>query len=368
MAWFESNLWTRTKTLTPMRGRIMPRRWYGYGLLLVGAALAGGGTWSTAQQPPPPGTTAEVPPKFLHGHDLKVRPGGEKDFTEKTPRIGVELYHDVARQVVLALSEKGWIAAVPAPSIGSNPQCKWLTAHDLHARKADEKDFTPKTRKYGVEVFQDLALRQLLYICESGAVALAPLPAGLVTDRGPKFLRGFSLGVRRPEQSDFANAPRFGVEIFRDENTPDGLICIVGESGSIATVPSPTTPAAAPSEPVKNPQTLYGLILRVRSAQEKAFSDTTRRFSIEVYADTNTAPGHLLYISQTGAIAAAVQKKVDESKRGVTWLGGMALRARRAGERSFDKATQYNIEVFRDNRSGNLLYICETGSIAVVSQ
>jgi hypothetical protein len=87
-----------------------------------------------------------------------------------------------------------------------------------------------------------------------------------------------------------------------------------------------------------------------------------------VYADTNTAPGHLLYISQTGAIAAAVQKKVDESKRGVTWLGGMALRARRAGERSFDKAPQYNIEVFRDNRSGNLLYICETGSIAVVSQ
>lgn len=353
----------------------MPRRWYGYGLMLVGAAVVSAGTWSSAQKLIPPSSGIEGPPKFLHGHDLKVRPGGERDFTEKTPRIGVELYHDTARQVVLALSEKGWIAAAPAPSIGSNPQCKWLTAHDLHARKADEKEFTPKTRKYGVEVFQDLALRQLLYICESGAVALAPLPAGLVTDRGPKLLHGFSLAARRSEQSDFANAPRFGVEVFRDENTPDGLICIVGESGSIAAVPSPSTTIptapmtipAAPTSKVKDPQTLYGLILRVRTAQEKTFSDTTRRFGVEVYADPNTATGHLLYISQTGAIAAVAQKRVDEGKRGVIWLGGMALRARRAGERSFDKATRYNIEVFQDNRTGNLLYICETGSIAVVN-
>jgi hypothetical protein len=354
----------------------MVSRWYAFAFVLVMLSLAGWEAGSSALQEAttplqkaatPSGPDNGLPPKFLHGHDLKVRPGGEKDFTEKTPRIGVELYHDVARNVVFAISEKGWIAAVPAPVLGTDPQCKWLTAHDLHARKADEKDFTLKTRKYGVEVFHDLALRHLLYVCESGSVALAPLPAGLVTDRGPKLLHGFSLAVRRPEQNDFANAPRFGVEIFRDLNTPDGLLCIVGESGSIATVTNANPPAASSSTSVKDPQTLYGLILRVRTATEKTFDDSTRRYSVEVYADPNTATGHLLYMSQTGAIAAAVTRKVDDSKRGVTWLGGMAVRARTAGERSFGKARQYNIEVFRDNRSGNLLYICETGSIAVVS-
>jgi hypothetical protein len=354
----------------------MASRWHALVFVLVVAALVGWGAGSSALQeattasqkaPTPSGSEDGIPPKFLHGHDLKVRPGGEKDFNEKTPRIGVELYHDVARNVVLAISEKGWIAAVPAPVLGkSKPGCMWLTAHDLHARKADEKDFTPKTRKYGVEVFHDPVLRHLLYICESGSVALAPLPAGLVTDRGPKLLHAFTLAVRRPEQNDFTNAPRFGVEVFRDLNTPDGLICIVGETGSIATVPSPNTPATS-SPQVKDPQTLYGLILRVRTATEKTFGETTRRYSVEVYADPNTATGHLLYVSQTGAIAAVPQKKWDDSKRGVTWLGGMAVRARPAGERSFDKARQYNIEVFRDNRTGHLLYICETGSIAVVS-
>ena len=38
----------------------------------------------------------------------------------------------------------------------------------------------------------------------------------------------------------------------------------------------------------------------------------------------------------------------------------------KAGEKEFDKAKKYGIEVFEDNRTGNLIFISETGSVAVL--
>lgn len=49
------------------------------------------------------------------------------------------------------------------------------------------------------------------------------------------------------------------------------------------------------------------------------------------------------------------------------WLHGMNLKARKDNEGNFTDATKkYGIEVFRDENNGNLIYISETGSIAVV--
>lgn len=49
------------------------------------------------------------------------------------------------------------------------------------------------------------------------------------------------------------------------------------------------------------------------------------------------------------------------------WKHGMELRVRKAGEADFNKETKkFGIEVFRDDNNGNLIYISETGSIAVV--
>ena len=44
----------------------------------------------------------------------------------------------------------------------------------------------------------------------------------------------------------------------------------------------------------------------------------------------------------------------------------MALGARKAGDENFAKARKYGIEAFQDNRTGNLVFISETGSIAVL--
>ena len=49
------------------------------------------------------------------------------------------------------------------------------------------------------------------------------------------------------------------------------------------------------------------------------------------------------------------------------WLHGMKIRVRKADEADWSKDTKgYGIEVFKDENNGNLIYISETGSIAVV--
>jgi hypothetical protein len=50
-----------------------------------------------------------------------------------------------------------------------------------------------------------------------------------------------------------------------------------------------------------------------------------------------------------------------------TWSHGMSLRVRKAAEPDFNKDTKgIGIEMFRDENNGNLIYISENGSIAVL--
>lgn len=58
----------------------------------------------------------------------------------------------------------------------------------------------------------------------------------------------------------------------------------------------------------------------------------------------------------------------QESKvKAPLWLHGMNLKARNSMQDDFNKDTKkYGIEVYKDENNGNLIYISETGSIAVV--
>ena len=48
------------------------------------------------------------------------------------------------------------------------------------------------------------------------------------------------------------------------------------------------------------------------------------------------------------------------------WLQGIVLKVRKGGEVDFNKETkQYGVEVFRDENTGNLVYVGETAAIAV---
>jgi hypothetical protein len=51
---------------------------------------------------------------------------------------------------------------------------KWLHGLEFRVRKADEKDFTPTTKKFGIEVFKDENNGNLVYISETGSIAVVP--------------------------------------------------------------------------------------------------------------------------------------------------------------------------------------------------
>ena len=320
--------------------------------------LAGGGENAVAQD-----KTKIAPPKHLYGHDLRVRKGGDPNFGPETPRIGVEFFHDETTKAIITISDAGSIAVAPAPTaaLGADKTCKWLTAHDLACRKAGEAEFTQKTKKWGVELFHDRASNRLLYVCESAGVALAPVPGGLVTDKGPKWHHALEPRVRSLDQDKFDSAKKFGMEVFKDENT--GGLLYVTEVGAVAGAAAPTTPPDP--KKIAPPKTQYGLILKVRGADEPDFTDKTKKIPLEVFEDPNA--NTLFYLTEQGFVATAPNpgKFVPDAKS-VTWKHAMALRARKPGEKEFDKAKKYGIEVFEDNRTGNLIFISETGSVAVL--
>jgi len=331
------------------------------GLLAGLLALAAGLMLSSGAAPVAARQPDKAAPKFLYGHDLRVRPGGKKDFTPETPKIGVEVFEDSATKALIAISEKGSLTVAAAGPIGADKTCKWLTAHDLAARKAGEAEFTERTKKYGVELFRDIGSNHLLYACESASIAFAPVPTTLIDTAGPKWHHALEPKVRGPEQTDFANARRFGMEIFKDENT-GGLIYIVAETGAIATAPAPAT--APDPKKIAPPQTRYGLVLRVRGAAEADFTDKTKKVGVEIFEDPNA---HVLfYLTEAGYVATAPNPGKLPDVRGVTWKSAMTLKARKGGNKTFDTAKKYGIEVFQDNRTGNLIFISETGSIAVL--
>jgi hypothetical protein len=61
-----------------------------------------------------------------------------------------------------------------------------------------------------------------------------------------------------------------------------------------------------------------------------------------------------------------VRAQEDKGKAPI-WKHGVEIKVRKAGERDFGSQTRgFGIEVYQDENNGNLIYLSETGSIAVV--
>lgn len=298
---------------------------------------------------------------WAYAHDVRVRKGGDKDFNKDTPKVGVEFFKDDAGGSLVALTQAGNLAVVPATLIGNDKKAQWLFAHDLRARRNDEEKFTKDTAKFGVEAFKDAASGTLMYVSEKAAVALADAPASVATDKEPKWHHALILKVRPPKEEGWANARKFGLEVFQDGNT--GGLIYVTEGGQIALAPAATT--IPEPEKIKPPKNLHGLRLRVRKADEPNFGPTTREVAVEVFRDENT--GGLIYISETGSIATVAAPSTVQSGQGAEWKHAMTLKARPGGVNEFEKANKYGIEVFQDNNTGYLVYVSETGAIAVLA-
>ena len=117
----------------------------------------------------------------------------------------------------------------------------------------------------------------------------------------------------------------------------------------------------------KDPECKYGLDLRARKATEPEFTEATKKFGVEVFVDGHT--GDALYLGETGSLAAvsAKQFKAEAGKtKGPLWQHGLTLRARPGGEKGYDKAKTFALEVHKDDNSGGLVYISENGVLATV--
>src|SRR5262249_16672851 len=128
---------------------------------------------------------------------------------------------------------------------------------------------------------------------------------------------------------------------------------------------APPVEAQAP----KAPQWTHGLDLRCRKSTESQFTDKTQAFGVEVFRDDNNGNG--VYILQTGALAVTrgfqtLKAPIADSKA-PEWLHGLDLKCRKGGEVDFAKARVFGIEVFRDDNTGNWIYITEVGTAAVAA-
>jgi hypothetical protein len=246
-------------------------------------------------------------PVSKHGLEVRVRDAGEANFSDKTKKIGVEFFLDGDAGNGVYIDEAGDLAAIAAklvaPEDAKVKEVQWSHALVMSARKAGEKDFTKETRRYGVEVTLDANNGNYLYVCETGALSVV--------------------------------AGKLGV--------------------------------AKAGKDVKPPEEKNAMELRVRKAGEPDFNDKTKKIGIEVFLDANN--GNIVYLSETGSIAVLPAKlaKMDESKREPDWMYGLEMDARKAGETTFSKETKrYGVEVYRDAFAGAVLYLGETGAIAVV--
>lgn len=265
-----------------------------------------------------------------------------------------------------------WVAAVVVVAgltLGSAPgqekpkDLLWTHAFDLACRKLGEAEFSPTTQKFGVEALRDLNTDLGLYVTEKGSVALSPGFNALnppVTAKGPNWATGLDLPARKAGEKEFTKATKvYCLEIFRDPNTDAALF--ITADGLIAAAPARGKAFSGN----KAPQWVHSVDLNVRKGGVKDWKDAAK-VGLEIYRDGNT--GNLIYISDSGSIAVASEAgETKASDKAPAWLHGLDLSVRKANEPTFTKDTRkFGVEVFRDETNGNLIFIAETGSIAVI--
>jgi hypothetical protein len=226
-------------------------------------------------------------PKTLTGLDLPARKAGVREFKKDTPVHSMEIFRDPNADNWLFITEKGNIAATNGmlfPGV-NNKTPKWIHSVDLAVRKGGVPEWKDAT-KIGIEVYRDPNTQNLVYITEAGIIAILPETTEVKGDgKAPDWLHGLDLKCRRFDEKTFGKDTRkFGVEVYHDVTTSN--LIFISETGSIAVAPAPAG-IKAPTAKAKEPRWTHGLNVKCRKYGEKDFSDKTRIFGAEVFHDEN---------------------------------------------------------------------------------
>jgi hypothetical protein len=303
---------------------------------------------------------------WTHGLEMKARKADEKEFSDKTRNFGGEAYVDGKQSALVYFVETGSVAALPAAGFTAPKEIKapkWLAAMNLSVRKAGEAKFSDTTKKIGVEVFVDENTGARLYLSETGSIGALRGGPAGASAAGPKHQYGYELRVRKGAEGDFTDKTQKYGVEVFLDEAGSTLI-YVADAGAIAVTPA--APIAGGGE-VKKPDWMFGLNLKVRKAGEKDFTDATRKWGIEVFKDDKA--GNLIYIGENGdlAVVPAGNFARPQQTKTPTWLHDQDVRVRRGGEKEFtDKTRKWGVEVFRDENTNNAIYITEAGALAVL--
>ena len=253
-------------------------------------------------------------PEWSHGMELRARKAGEKEFSKDTKRYGIEVFVDANNGEYVYVCETGSLADVPgkvgAARTGKEVKAPdWKNAMELRVRKAGEPDFNDKTKKIGVEVFQDANNGNIVYISETGSVSVLPAKLALAkldeSKRVPDWKHGMELAARKAGEKEFSkDTKRYGVEVFYDAFA--GAVLYVCETGDIACVPASLSGLPDAGAKVKGPEWKRAMELGCRKPGEAAFTKETKRFGVEVFLDPNT--GNTVYISDAGVLSLVAAK------------------------------------------------------------
>jgi hypothetical protein len=244
---------------------------------------------------------------------------------------------------------------------------KWSHAFDLRCRSTKQPKFDENTKGFGIEVFRDENNGLGLYINELGVMgAVGNFKDAKGAKKSPEWLHGLDLKVRPAGVSSFEKAKVFGLELFRDEH--NGNWVYITEVGGMSVAPGGKSFKRADNP--KNPKWVHAVDLKCRSGGVRTFDKDTKAIGIEVFQDDNN--GNLVFISETGMCSVVPGYEgpapiADKDIKEPEWLHGLDLKVRKGGQKDFDGQTKtYGLEVFLDKNTNNVIYICETGSVAVV--
>jgi hypothetical protein len=260
-------------------------------------------------------------------------------------------------------------SAPPAAPQGDKPQKPLLThAFNFKCRSAKLPTFK-EARAFGVEAFKDKNTNLGLYLIETGCLALTPDGFGGITE----FIKNSKSPVWKHGMD--VRCRSAGMTDFAKAQTFTIEVYFdlntnnwiyVTDRGYIAVAPGKSSDG--PTAGALGPLHLYGLDLKCRKGGKKDFNDPdVKIWGVEIFRDQNT--GFLIYLAESGAISVVPGFDTFVAPAKIEtpdWLHGLDLKCRKGKEEKFATAQVYGLELFRDGNNSNYIYISEVGSIAAL--
>ncbi len=239
----------------------------------------------------------DKPPKWSHRLRLPVRTLADRNFTDKTPKVSVDIYRDENSGNFVYVSHTGYVAVVliDAKEAGKMTlEPKWEYGWDLTVRPYSEWDIQ-RYHKYSVEVYRDDNTRMLVYVAGNGAIAVLPAAKQEAAKKAVTWSHAMDLMARSPGEEKFTEKIRpFGVEVYQDHHRRAWVY--LSEASQLAVVP------AGKDFQVEKAGTDAYKLTRWLHAFRPA-GDKGGKWSGEVFHNPNV--GHLVYATSSGALAVA---------------------------------------------------------------